>query len=229
MSLALITIGQAPRADVVASMFGVAQVAFAEYGALDLLQPDEIATLAPSDTDAPLVTRLRTGDEVVVGKRALMPHVQAAVDRAIADGATSVAMLCTGAFPTLQSAVPCVYPDAVVSGLVGALLPSGTLGVVIPHAGQQEGMREKWGVEGRRVRLAVASPYTAADAMPMAVRSLGDCDMIVLDCMGYDRQMLAAARAATGVPVLLSNGVVGAMLRELVGMAAANDDDGASG
>ena len=217
MSLALITIGQAPREDVVASMFGTLNTPITEYGALDLLGVDDIATLAPTLTDMPLVTRLRSGDEVVVGKHALMPHMQAAVDRAVADGATTVAILCTGAFPTLESPVPCVYPDTVVSAVVGALLPSGTLGVVIPHVGQQRGMCEKWSTDVRSVNLAVASPYTAAESMPTAVRSLGRCDLIVLDCMGYDRHMLAMARAASAVPVLLSNGVMGAILRELVG------------
>ena len=229
MSLALITIGQAPREDVVASMFATVHTPFAEYGALDLLDEDDIATLAPASTDMPLVTRLRTGHEVVVGKHALMPHVQAALDRAVADGATTLAILCTGAFPALQSPVPCVYPDKVVSAIVGALLPAGTLGVVLPHVGQQQGMREKWSTDARGVKLAVASPYTAAESMPTAVRSLGPCDLIVLDCMGYDRQMLAMARSASTVPVLLSNGVMGAILGELVEQAASDGDQVAVG
>ena len=36
-----------------------------------------------------------------------------------------------------------------------------------------------------------------------------------MDCMGYDRRMLAEVRAACALPVLLSNGLVGAVLREV--------------
>lgn len=215
MALALVTIGQSPREDVVASMFAGQLPAFVEYGALDLLSREAIAALTPAAADPPLVTRLRDGSEVVVGKQALMPHVQAAVDRAVADGATTVAMLCTGAFPGLVHGVPCVYPDAVVRAVVDALLPTGTLGVVIPHAGQHDGMLEKWQTPHRAAITEVASPYTAVDSIPDAVRALSDCDLIVLDCMGYDRAMLAVARAAATAPVLLSNGVVGAILLEL--------------
>ena len=44
---------------------------------------------------------------------------------------------------------------------------------------------------------------------------------IVLDCMGFDRRMLADARAATDKPVILANGIVGSVLRETVDVSVA--------
>jgi protein AroM len=69
---------------------------------------------------------------------------------------------------------------------------------------------------------AVASPYSSADLIADEVsRLVGDgALMVVLDCMGYDRQMLANARTATDRPVILSNAIVGSVLREVVGISA---------
>jgi protein AroM len=79
-------------------------------------------------------------------------------------------------------------------------------------------MLAKWTTPSRATVVAVASPYSAAGQIADAVAGLADAgaQAIVLDCMGYDRRMLADARAAASVPVLLSNGVVGSVLRELV-------------
>jgi protein AroM len=79
-------------------------------------------------------------------------------------------------------------------------------------------MSSKWTTSSRSTVTAVASPYSASDQITSAVELLTEdgAQAIVLDCMGYDRRMLAEARSATSVPVLLSNGVVGGLLRELV-------------
>jgi hypothetical protein len=39
--------------------------------------------------------------------------------------------------------------------------------------------------------------------------------------MGFDRRMLADARAATDKPVILANGIVGSVLRETVDVSVA--------
>lgn len=220
--LGLVTIGQSPRDDVVASMLGRPEPGtFVESGALDLLDRDEIAALAPIDREQPLVTRLRDGSEVVIGKQRLMPHLQRAVARLEDDGCSALCVLCTGEFPPLSRSALVVYPDRIVFHLVEALLPEGTLGVLMPHPGQQSSMESKWMTDSRAIVTAVASPYSAADQIMNEIRRLEDAGAraIVLDCMGYDRRMLAEARFATSMPVVLANGVVGSVLREVVGVS----------
>jgi protein AroM len=217
--LGLVTIGQSPREDVVASMFGSSeQLSAVEGGALDLLDRQQIAALAPGEDEHPLVTRLRDGSEVVVAKERLMPYLIDAVERVEQAGCDTICMLCTGEFPRLGDRALVIYPDRLVQHVVEALLPSGTLGVLTPHEGQRQGMLAKWTTPSRATVVAVASPYSAAGQIADAVAGLADAgaQAIVLDCMGYDRRMLADARAAASVPVLLSNGVVGSVLRELV-------------
>jgi protein AroM len=217
--LGLVTIGQSPREDVVASMFGSSeQLSAVEGGALDLLDRQQIAALAPGEDEHPLVTRLRDGSEVVVAKERLMPYLIDAVERVEQAGCDTICMLCTGEFPRLGDRALVIYPDRLVQHVVEALLPSGTLGVLMPHEGQRQGMLAKWTTPSRATVVAVASPYSAAGQIADAVAGLADAgaQAIVLDCMGYDRRMLADARAAASVAVLLSNGVVGSVLRELV-------------
>ena len=128
--LGLITIGQSPREDVVASMFGhVQEGAFIETGALDGLEADQISVLFPVDGEAPLVTRLRDGSEVCVAKQRLMPLMEQAVSRLEEHGCATICVLCTGEFPRLGRSALMIFPDRVVGHLVEAVLPAGRLGV----------------------------------------------------------------------------------------------------
>src|SRR5256885_7938966 len=72
----MVTIGQAPRVDVVPAMADVLgpDVEIIERGALDGLGGDEIAQLAPESDDEVLVTRLTDGSSVFVGKRRSEEH-----------------------------------------------------------------------------------------------------------------------------------------------------------
>lgn len=217
--LGLVTIGQSPRPDVRISMFNErAPLGLLEAGALDELTFSEITALAPDDGDHPLVTRLRDGEEVVVAKRAIVPLLQAAVDRVEREGATVVCVLCTGAFPALTARGRLVFPDRILEGTVNALLPTGMIGVLMPHPGQQAMMERKWQHAQRRVVTAAVSPYAGSDGFADAARELAaaGAELIVMDCMGFDRAMQERVRAAVDLPVILANGLVGAVLGELV-------------
>jgi protein AroM len=220
--LGLVTIGQSPRDDVVTSMLGrLERGAVLESGALDLFDRREIDALAPSSGEQPLVTRLRDGSEVVIGKAAVLPHLRDAVARLEAAGCGTICVLCTGEFPPLGRDALVIYPDRLMVHLLEALLPEGTLGVLMPHEGQHESMVAKWTTSTRSAVTAVASPYTAGDQIGTEVRRLVErgAQAIVLDCMGFNRRMLDDARAATSRPVILANGLVGAVLREVVGVS----------
>lgn len=201
-------------------MFGNAGVAgIVQAGALDLLSPDEIRLLAPLPAEHPLVTRLVGGDEVVVSKHRLLTYVARAIERLEAERCPIICVLCTGEFPRLGKSALIVYPDRLLVGVVDALLPDGTLGILMPHAGQRESMLAKWTTATRATVTGIASPYSAADQVAAEIRMLDSlgAQAVVLDCMGFDREMLANARGATTVPVLLANGVVGSILAELAG------------
>lgn len=217
--LGLVTIGQSPREDIVQSMFVHGTVPrLLQLGALDGLSPAEIAALSPQPGEHPLVTRLADGTEVVVAKERLTDVMNAAIERVERLGASIVCVLCTGEFAGLESRQRIVYPDRVLAGVVDAMLPDGKLGVIMPHEGQRQSMVRKWGRPARSVELRVASPYQASGSFECAASELTSmgCEMVVLDCMGYSKTMQAQAQSAIKIPVLLANGVVGAVLAAAV-------------
>jgi protein AroM len=216
----LVTIGQSPREDIVASMFGQpSALHFIEHGALDDLSFTQIEQLQPQAEELPLVSRLHDGTEVVIAKERLIPHLQRAVDRAVEDGATLAAILCTGEFAKLAPPIPAIYPDRVLAHTVEAILPAGTIGVMLPHEGQMSMMSRKWSSATRRFIGTAVSPYSGRAELAGHAKRLRDAGaaMIVLDCMGFDGAMKQLVAAESGLPTILANRLVGRVVEELIG------------
>ena len=217
-TIALITIGQSPRADIVNSMFPDGPPSrLIERGALDQLSRNQVRQLEPQDGEHPLVSRLRDGTEVVVAKERLMPHMQTAVDEAVQCGATLAVILCTGEFTQLSIPIPSIYPDRVLTHSVEAVLPRGALGVMLPHVGQMESMRQKWISPMRTFEGIAVSPYSASDELARDAGELRDrgAQLIVMDCMGFDGEMKRTVANASRLPTILANRLVGRIVEEL--------------
>ena len=218
--IGLVTIGQAPRNGIVASMFPPSTVPpLAETGALDGLTRNEIDDLRPDADEHLLVTRLGDGREVTVSRQRVIPLMQRAIDRVEAMSVSVVCVLCTGTFEGLVANTPLVFPDRVLRGVVDGIAPSGTLGVLMPHVAQHEFMLAKWQRPGRSVVTGATSPYAdGADHRSAAASLVGrGAELIVMDCMGFDRAMQSIVRREVGVPVVLSNALLGAVLLETFG------------
>jgi protein AroM len=199
----------------------------AQAGALDMLNDREIADLHPRTDEHVLVTRLRDGREVTIAKERVLDHLQDAVTRLEEEGASVICVLCTGEFTTLSSRSLVIYPDRILSHTVESVLPSGTIGILMPHPLQHESMMAKWSTGQRSVVTASVSPYSEADEIAAAISDLEarGAAMIVMDCMGFDRQMQNSAVGAVGVPVLLANGLTGSVLSELIpGIRCGHDE-----
>ena len=215
---AFVTIGESPRDDILYSMIPDWQgSAVIQHGALDSLDAMTLRKLGPGPQETPFVTRMANGEEILVSKPSLMPFLQAAIDRAQADGAGSVVVLCTGAFPSLTADVPLIFPDRILQAAVDAVLPVGRIGVVMPHTDQSDLMRAKWETGMRSMIGAAASPYTSADKLAGIASDLEkQCvDLIVLDCMGFTAEMKATVQQSVTVPVILANRLVGRIVEEL--------------
>jgi protein AroM len=201
-------------------MFNVPSAAWLlEAGALDGLERSQIDAVRPRDDEHPLVTRLASGEEVLVGKQSIVPLLQRAVERLELAGASVICVLCTGEFPTLRSTARLLFPDRILAYAVEAVLPRGVLGVLMPHEGQRLMMERKWTTAERTIVSAAVSPYDRGASFSNAIQSLerGGAELIVMDCMGFDRAMQERVRSIADVPVLLANGLTGSLLRELTG------------
>lgn len=229
-TLGFVTIGQAPRDDMVEEIMAIInklhsekKTAVFQFGALDDLGREEIAALAPRKQEKVLVTRLASGEVVEVCETRLEPYVQNAVERA-GERADLVVLLCTGSFAQLHSCVPLVHPDRLFLHFCFSILTEGVLGVIVPDQAQIKQRGALWNQvraeRGAKVKLkiAAASPYGEDGAVARAGALLAGCDLVALDCMGYTAAWKESARAALGKGnyLVLARSVVALAIAELL-------------
>jgi protein AroM len=230
--LGIVTIGQAPRLDVVPEMAELigSGVEIVERGALDGLGAEGVAALAPGARDEVLVTRLADGAAVFVGKRQVTPRVQAQIRALEAEGVTLTVLLCTGAFEGLAPRRPLLEPDKVLLGVLRGVRVRGRLGVLTPSTRHVPQTEARWRSYGFDPVVVAVSPYGrgggaggdaaegagALEAAAAAFRG-GDAGLVLLDCMGFQRPARQRLRAALDVPVLVANLLVARVAAELLG------------
>jgi len=215
-TVAFVTIGQSPRDDMLPEMLerigsGIEPI---EIGALDDLDDDAIARLAPKAGDHTLVSRLRDGREVTIGKvwtRQRLVEIMDGLDRR---GLDLIVLLCTGYFEGVRSRTLMVEAQRIVDYTVEAVSEDGrAVGVMVPLAGQMDEFhgRERGGAS---VVMAHASPYSDG-RFEDAARELAKTDLIVMHCMGYTEAMRRRVAAVSGKPVLLARRLVANAVAEL--------------
>jgi protein AroM len=217
----LITIGQSPRPDVTADMAPLlgGDVVLLERGALDGLSRTEVRELSPGKGMMPLCTRLRDGSEVIIAEEKIVPRVAALVADLNANGASLILLLCVGAFPEFESSCLVVYPQRIVTRWVEGLIgKKHRLGLVVPILEQREWARGVFDHITRHITITDASPY--GDRGPLSRASLAlkeaDCDLIVMYCMGFNRELVREFREVTGKPVLVPSSLVARTAAELL-------------
>lgn len=205
--VAFVTIGQAPRPDLTPDIVAAMRmpVIVSEYGALDGLDGAAIAALAPDRDEPRLVTRLRDGREVLLGKTKMQRRLQGLFDRIDGEGFDLIVLLCTGQFEPFALRTLFLEPQPVVDHFVEGLAHGArTLGVLVPNAAQ---IGEFHGIADKRIVGASASPYSDGD-FEAAGRALAGTDMVVMHCMGYSEAMRRRVAATAGRPVMLARSLV---------------------
>lgn len=219
--IGIITIGQSPRTDVVPEMtafFGEG-IEVLERGALDGLTLEQVREYAPDASMVHLCTRMRDGSEVVVAKEKLLPRIQEAIDELNLQRVALILLMCVGEFPQFRSTSLVVEPqkivDHCVEGLIGA---SHRLGIVIPIPEQEAWVRETFSNLTTSITVTVASPYAEQNDLLAAAAILNKaaCDLIVMYCMGFNRQLTRPIREITAKPVIVSSTIVARTVGELL-------------
>lgn len=217
--LGAVTIGQAPRVDIVPELqvFLGADVEIVEAGALDGLSSEAVARLSPEPADQVLVTRMRDGTGVKVAGRHIIPRVQQRMDE-LAEQVGAILLLCTGTFPPFRSSRPVLYPERIMFALVRALGPGSHVGVLTPDALQIPEQRTRWLEVVPRVTVVPFSAYRKDDDLRAAIHPLNEVevDLIVMDSLGYTLAMKEMVRRETRRPVLLARSVLARVAAELL-------------
>ncbi len=217
MRAAFISIGQTPRVDLVPELgtwIGPG-LEIVEFGALDALSSAEIESLAPRMDEEHLVTRLRDGSEVVVGKNAIGDRVQQILDEIDSEAFDLSVLLCTGHLPSLRARGMYLESQTLVDHGVRALSGGADLlGVILPLAEQEEQF-DRRPFAGKTLRFSHASPYRL-HRLEEAARELAHADVIVMHCIGYTKAQRQRVARMSGRPVLLARRLVAAAIGQLV-------------
>ena len=202
-----LTIGQSPRPDVVPEILGMlgdvaSGIRAVEAGALDGLSREEVQAGAPRDGEMPLVSRLRDGEEVVIGEDFVEERIAVLLGRIPAGDAAAI--LCTGPFRGIAERPGLVKAGPVFDRtLRAATPPEATVGMLIPEPRQEADARRRV-PEGCRCVIGVTSPYSDGGVEARLAREFRSADVIGLNCLGYDGPLADAMQRATGKPVVLA-------------------------
>ncbi|GMV47998.1 MAG: hypothetical protein AMXMBFR66_33960 [Pseudomonadota bacterium] len=215
--VASVTVGQTPRSDVVPDILAQLPMALEvqEFGALDGLSEREIAALAPRAGETSLVTRLRSGADVVVSRQRVarrMEEICRGIDPARFD---LLIVLTTGLFREFESDCPTVNAQRAIDATIAALAAAGqTVGVIYPLRRQVD-ENAAYSVPGCALRLTHAAGGDAA-ALLRAADDLRGCDLVVLNSVAYVETDRLAVATRMGRPVILARRVVAGAIRLLL-------------
>lgn len=219
--LAAVTIGQAPRTDIMGDIASLlpAGVEVREYGALDDYTLERVeAEVSFEPGDEALVSRMRDGRQAHFTQRFVNPLVQAKIDQAEQEGADVVALFCTGVFPRFRHRGIFLEPQPLLHSVARSLAGGRRIGVLVPMPDQVQQAYEFWGRSGVDVFVASASPYLDFEEVRRAGAQFAGKDLAFLcaDCMGFSCAMKEALEQASGLPVLLPRTLAARILAELL-------------
>jgi len=220
--LGTLTIGQAPRPDVVPIIdrHVPAGTRCIHRGALDgMTRADIAAQYAPDPGEAALITRLQDGGSIHLSRRRMREQVQVELTSLDDEGCDVILLLCTGTFIGLECRRAwLVEPDHIIPATVAGLVERRQLGILVPIPGQITSEAEKWRPLARQPFFAAASPYDAGEdailAAGQALQARG-AEAILLDCIGFTERHRAAL-SPLGLPIILSNAIVAKAVGELL-------------
>lgn len=212
--LGVITIGQAPRADlekIITTCLPHSQVI--QVGVLDGFTKEEIeAQFTPESGQYVLTSRMKTGESVIMSREKIFPIVQQKIVELEEQGCRIILMLCTGEFEGLRTNQSIfIEPDIMIPPVIKAMMGDKKVGIIAPLQEQKRDLVQKWVKCGVNVRIAAASPYTDESVqIEQSVKELIDhgSEILLFDCMGYTEDAKKIAVNHTDAPVILSNELI---------------------
>jgi len=221
MKIGAVTIGQSPRNDIIPEIREVldSEVEIVEKGALDGLSLNDINSYYSEPTNYTLVTRMNDGTEVKIPEKFIVPRIKNCISELEEKGVEIIILLCTGEFPELESQHILLKPGIIIKNIVKGMLERGRLGVIVPTPDQISAMEKKWERNNFNVISESVSPYTGTNTEIIETANKiknANVDLIILDCIGFNRKTKAVFRHVTKKPVLLPRTIIGRIVKELV-------------
>lgn len=214
-TIAVITIGQAPRPDITSDLKSLLPEGYRmkEYGALDgLTRQQAQEQFGYRGSGELLITRIGgSGAALRVDGDKIMQQLQTCIHRAETDGADAVLIACTGVFPKYQHRIPLLLPGEAQRRHTLDLAGNGLIGVVIPKENQKEQITQWWRNSGaHNTVFGIADPYEDPRHIletALILKAAG-AQILCLDCFGYTIDQQQAVRQITGLETVLPRAVL---------------------
>jgi protein AroM len=211
--IALVTIGQAPRPDIVPEILAMldAEPEFDEFGALDGLDQETIALNPAGPRDRSLYTRLADGTHVVVRASFIEERLQQLILMLDRRGYDLIVLVSTGVFRPIATLTPFVHGQRALDAWIAALvLGDCQIGVVYPLA-QQMRTHLAHGLLIQNARFAAATGETGR--LEEAATRLREADFVLMHSVGYTEAMARQVSAKTGKPVVTARRIIAGLMR----------------
>jgi len=221
--LGVVTIGQAPREDLVEDFLRnlPTDVEIVQVGALDDLNLEMITSqLSPEVGEIMYITRLRNGSEVRVSKNKLLPLMQSKISYLDSIGVDIITILCSGEFPQFETKTPIIYPDKILKGIASSISYNGKVAVLIPGKEQVNYAYDKWSKYFRELEVIPISPYSSRmqDFIDVAkFINENKIGFVIMDCMGYKLLHKDTLKnVARNSRIITTRGVLAKVLTEIM-------------
>ena len=210
--VAFVTIGQAPRPDVVPDMLAMLDVGadHAEFGALDGLTRAEISAGGAQPPWPPLYTRLCDGSHVEVDADFVIGRLQTLLLRLDEADFDLIVLISTGVYRLFALRTPLVHGERVVDAWIDALVVGDCrIGVICPLAEQAENPGHSTLIQNARAVAATGE----ADRLEDAAARLGEADLILMHSVGYTEENARRVASATGKLVVTARRIIAGAMR----------------
>jgi protein AroM len=216
----IVYIGQSPRPSVEAEILPVLgdRVRLRPAGALDGLSRAEIAALAPRADEPMLFTRLTDDTPVRLSKHAVETRLVGRFDWLRSQGVKRSVLACTGDFAGLEPSPSLLYPSRLLDRAVDGVNPR-RLAVLTPLDTLVDATTARWRARGYEPTVVALTPVDDPAAADAAGRRLAAAapDLVVFDCISYNRRHRAGVMAHVDAPALVAVDVVAHFVAALAG------------
>jgi protein AroM len=218
--IAFVTIGQAPRPDIVPEIVGLLNSApsFDQFGALDGLSRGEIDQFRPRPGERSLYTRLADGAHATVRADYVEDRLQELMRRLDRRGYDLIALISTGVFRPIATLTPLTHGQRALDAWIAALVIGDCeIGVVYP-LDQQARETPRYGLLTQNARFAAATGD--AGALEEAASRLKQADFILMHSVGYTEAMAHQVAKITRKPVVTARRIIAGAIRLQLGSAS---------
>ncbi|MGI4809974.1 MAG: AroM family protein [Janthinobacterium lividum] len=213
--IAFVTIGQAPRDDIVPELLMLAgqwpeDLLVQQFGVLDDVTAATLSATPIHLNESRFYTRLAGGNYVTVGGGLIGRHLDPLLHRLDSQGFDLIVLITTGLFQPTRLGTPFLHGQQVVDAWIGSLvMGSCKLGLIYPLARQHNGF-----AHGTLIQNAQAVAATGGtERLEDVTAGLSDADLILMHSVGYTEQMAESVSAASRKPVVTARRIIAAALR----------------